>query len=261
MNNILGIGNHREKYFTLIELLVVIAIIAILASMLLPALNQARGRAQSAQCLSNLKQHGTWINLYVNDFTGYIPACEFPNSTPGTGFPHLHPWEKFFRAGYINRRVYYERSRNKVTFCPAYDSFKMVPPSNVGEISLPDSSDTSTPLTLATYGLAARVLGYSSVKTNNNQLPKINRYRSPAAKPGFLDAFLDENQVLGNTSSLSFWGRSDWVGKASLYINNCHGDGRANTVFLDGHASNFSIYDTDEKLLTMFPTTIDNMFL
>ena len=100
-----------------------------------------------------------------------------------------------------------------------------------------------------------------TVKTGNGQLPKINRYRSPAVKPGFLDAFLDGNQVLGNTSSLSFWGRSDWVGKASLYINNCHGDGRANAVFLDGHASNFSIYDTDETLLKMFPTNLDNMFL
>lgn len=261
MNSRTQMKNNRRKLFTLIELLVVIAIIAILAAMLLPALNQARGRAQSAQCISNLKQHGTWINLYVNDFDGYIPACEFPNSTPGSGFPHLHPVEKFFRAGYINRKTYYERKTGKVTFCPAYSNFKMSPPANVGEISLPDADDTSTPLTLATYGLAARVLGYSTVKTGNGQLPKINRYRSPAVKPGFLDAFLDGNQVLGNTSSLSFWGRSDWVGKASLYINNCHGDGRANAVFLDGHASNFSIYDTDETLLKMFPTNLDNMFL
>jgi prepilin-type N-terminal cleavage/methylation domain-containing protein/prepilin-type processing-associated H-X9-DG protein len=70
---------HTRKGFTLIELLVVIAIIAILAAILFPVFARARAQARKTSCLSNLKQIGLAMTMYVTDCDGYLP---YPSPKP-----------------------------------------------------------------------------------------------------------------------------------------------------------------------------------
>ena len=93
-----------KQGFTLIELLVVIAIIAILAAMLLPALNQARERGKSTKCYSHLKTFGTAVLLYADQYKDVLPMPHNYNVGEDGSVPASDPdnknsyWQGTFRA-------------------------------------------------------------------------------------------------------------------------------------------------------------------
>ena len=103
-----------RKTFTLIELLVVIAIIAILAAMLLPALQQARGRAMSTKCVGNLKQMAQMAQTYVDDHAGIWGS---PNSLHGANTWLAHCIKGKYLPGVYNDYKDY-KGMNKFTVCP-----------------------------------------------------------------------------------------------------------------------------------------------
>ena len=83
----------KRSGFTLVELLVVIGIIALLISILLPALNKAQAAAKTIACASNMRQLGQYISMYANDYKGCVPPIQVGFEDNGSGAPNGNfPW-------------------------------------------------------------------------------------------------------------------------------------------------------------------------
>ena len=107
---------RETNHFTLIELLVVIAIIAILAAMLLPALNMAKRKAQTITCINQLKQNYLTVGLYVSDWNDWVPPLRV----------NLAGWSNMTMPMCLVDNGYMKAKESGRFVCPTFSPYKYV---------------------------------------------------------------------------------------------------------------------------------------
>ena len=235
---------YRKKLnFTLIELLVTIAVIAILAGMLLPALNKARDTAYGASCLSNLKQLGTGMDMYIGDSDDFYPMLRYTNPASTADYDTSIFWGWTLATGkYITASV---------ALCPARKNAA----ENYYSKGLRSKDPVSRPnYWYATeYGASARLLPDNNlnykVRKNSLKRPSTTILMADSVRKtttgelfGFFGIYAPSN--FSSLTNGAFW---------LAHRNNT----QVNIVYADGHAGNVvSRVPGEEGVTELYQTTL-----
>jgi prepilin-type N-terminal cleavage/methylation domain-containing protein/prepilin-type processing-associated H-X9-DG protein len=217
-----------RKAFTLIEILVVVAIISILAAILFPVFARARENARRSSCMSNLKQMGIAMMMYVQDYDETYPRSRYA-VTGAANTAGASPDGAIWVSGFIYwPQILYPYHRNRQIFkCPSANVYDDVYPANghYGANVLLIQTDSSPAVTLASVQSAATtyaIMDYGTITA---------WYYGAYASSGNVTYLPGMGQAGGACSTIS--------SSLTKNIDDCQNGrhfGGVNVAFADGHA-------------------------